>query len=59
MDMLEKEMANPLHYSCLEKGAWWATVHEGRKEPDMTEQLCVCIYTMGIFSPLKLSTRFL
>ena len=52
-----------LQYSCLEnpmdKGAWWATVHEGCKEPDMTEQLCVCIYTMGIFSPLKLSTRFL
>ena len=28
---LEKEMANPLQYSCLEnpkdRGAWWATVH--------------------------------
>ena len=32
---------NPLHYSCLEnsmdKGAWWATVHE-IAESDATEQ---------------------
>ena len=30
-DPLEKEMVNPLQYSCLENpmegGAWWATVH--------------------------------
>ena len=30
-DPLEKEMTNPLQYSCLEnsmdRGAWWATVH--------------------------------
>ena len=30
-DRLEKEMANPLQYSCLEnpadRGAWWAKVH--------------------------------
>ena len=30
-DYLEKEMATPLQYSCLEnpmdRGAWWATVH--------------------------------
>ena len=30
-DPLEKRMANPLQYSCLENpmdgGAWWATVH--------------------------------
>ena len=30
-DPLEKEMATPLQYSCLENpmdgGAWWATVH--------------------------------
>ena len=30
-DSLEKEMGNPLQYSCLEnpmdRGAWWATVH--------------------------------
>ena len=34
---------NPLQYSCLENpmdgGAWWATVHGGHKELDMTEQL--------------------
>ena len=32
---------NPLQYSCLENsmkgGAWWATVHGGHKESDMTE----------------------
>ena len=31
----EKEMVNPLQYSCLENsmdgGAWWATVHEVAK----------------------------
>ena len=31
----EKEMANPLQYSCLEnpmdRGAWWATVRGGHK----------------------------
>ena len=34
-DPLEKEMANPLQYSCLEnpmdRGAWQATVHEVAK----------------------------
>ena len=34
---------NPLQYSCLEifmhQGVWWAIVHGGRKESDMTEQL--------------------
>ena len=42
-DPLEKEMAIPLQYSCLEnamdRGAWWATVHRGRKESDTTERL--------------------
>ena len=38
---LEKEgTGNPLQYSCLEnpmdRGAWWATVHEVTKEPDIT-----------------------
>ena len=32
---------NPLQYSCLEnpmdRGAWWATVHEVTKESDTTE----------------------
>ena len=35
--------ANPLQYSCLgnpiDRGAWQATVHEGAKESDMTQQL--------------------
>ena len=34
---------NPLQYSCLgnpmDRGAWWATVHGGHKESDMTEWL--------------------
>ena len=34
---------NPLQYSCLEspkdRGAWWAIVHTGHQESDMTEQL--------------------
>ena len=36
----------PLQYSCLEnsmdRGAWWATVHGGHKELDMTERLDAC-----------------
>ena len=40
---LEGGYGNPLQYSCLEnpmdRGAWWATVHRGHKESDMTEQL--------------------
>ena len=43
-DPLEKEMATPLQYSCLEnsmdRGAWLATYSPwGRKEADTTEQL--------------------
>ena len=37
---LEKGRANPLQYACLgnpmDKGAWWATVHEGQKRVDTT-----------------------
>ena len=33
---------NSFQYSCLEnsinRGAWWATVHGGHKESDMTER---------------------
>ena len=41
---------NPLQYSCLEnpmdRGAWWATVHGGHKELDMTEETQhVCMHT--------------
>ena len=40
----------PLQYFCLanpmDRGAWWATVHKGRKESDTTEvtqhTLCPC-----------------
>ena len=36
-----KRCGNLHHYSCLEnpmgRGAWWATVHRGHKELDMTE----------------------
>ena len=35
---------NLLQYSCLEnsmdRGAWWATVHGGHKESDMTLPVC-------------------
>ena len=38
-----RDNGNPCQYSFLEKsmdrGAWWATVHGGRKESDATEQL--------------------
>ena len=41
-DSLEEGHGNPLQYSCLEnpmdRGAWQATVHGGRKELDLTEQ---------------------
>ena len=37
----EKEMANPLQYSCLGKavdtGAWWTIVHGVTKESDTNE----------------------
>ena len=40
---LGEKNGNPLQYSCLEnpmdRGAWWATVHWGCKESDMTERL--------------------
>ena len=40
---LEKEMANPLHHSCLwnamDRGAWQATVHGVANESDTIEQL--------------------
>ena len=40
-DPLEKGMANPLQYSCLEnpmgREAWWTIVHGVEKELDTTE----------------------
>ena len=42
-DPLQKEVASPLQYSCLEnpmdRGAWQATVPCGLKELDTIEQL--------------------
>ena len=39
---------NPLRYSCLEnpmdRRAWWATVHGGRKELDTTERLTLSLF---------------
>ena len=39
-DTLEKKNGNPFQYSCLEnpmdKGAWWAVVHDVAKESDTT-----------------------
>ena len=43
---------NPLQYPCLEhlmdRGAWWAEVHGGRKESGTTQQLTLtylmCLY---------------
>ena len=45
---------NPRQYSCLENpmdiGAWWATVHGGRKESDMTERLSTYTHNLCRFS---------
>ena len=42
-DPLEKETGNPLQYSYLDKpidrGEWWATVHEISKSPTGLQQL--------------------
>ena len=43
--------SNPLQYSCLEnpmhREAWWATVHGGSEELDMTEYACTHGITMS------------
>ena len=50
---------NPLQYSFLEnpmdRGAWWATVHGGYKEPDTTERLSTA--EGGSTTKSSLSTR--
>ena len=47
---------NPLQHSHLEnlvdRGAWWATVHEGHKEVDMTEQLSTYAHPYPTFQHL-------
>ena len=51
-DPLEKKMATPLQYSCLENpmdgGAWWATVHGVTKSQIQLSEftfLAMCCYT--------------
>ena len=43
---------NPLQYSCLgnpmDRGTWWATVHEITKESDMAWQLNNKIYLLRL-----------
>ena len=45
-----------LQYSCLgnpmDRGAWWATVHDVTKELDMTERLSMHVHTHSHQSPL-------
>ena len=31
--------------NCMDRGAWWATVHGGHKKLDMTERLSACAHT--------------
>ena len=49
---------NQLQYFCLEnpmdRGAWWAIVHELTKELDMTEQLSMHAHAHFDFSSQKL-----
>ena len=49
-DLLEKEIATHLQYSCLEnpmdRGSWQATVHEVAKELDVTEQLTLSLFSL-------------
>jgi len=49
---------NPLQYFCLEnpmdRGAWWAIVHELTKELDKTEQLSTNAHAHFDFSSQKL-----
>ena len=46
---------NPLQYSCLEnptdRGAWWALVHRGHQELDMTEQVTHFISAIITLAP--------
>ena len=55
---------NPLQHSCLghgmDRGAWWATVHGGHKELDITEQLSMhvifeILVSMSLFLKINLN----
>ena len=47
---LEKEMTNPLQYSCLEnpmdRGAWQATVHGKNTQKNYTQKILITWITM-------------
>ena len=40
----------------MDRGAWWAPVHGGSKEPDMTDQLTLSLFisASGAFIPRAL-----
>ena len=57
---------NPLQHSCLgncmDRGAWWATIHGGHKELDITEQLSMHVIFEILVSmslSLKINLNFI
>ena len=48
-DPLGEWNGNPLQYSCLEhpmdRGAWWATLHEAARVPQDLTLYCCCLVT--------------
>ena len=55
---LEEGNGNPFQYSCLEKpmdrGAWWATVHDIAKSQTRLSDFTLSLYSISIIrSPLK------
>ena len=52
---------NPLQYpyqkNSMDRGAWWATVHGGLKEPDMTEQRQILLIHIQIDPQLREDDR--
>ena len=56
-----EENGNPLQYSCLEnpmdREAWWATVHGGHKESDMTEVTSHTTFIKFLLYPSRYSFR--
>ena len=57
---------NPLQHSCLgncmDRGAWWATIHGSHKELDITEQLSMHVIFEILVSmslSLKINLNFI
>ena len=54
-DLLEKEMANPLQYSCLENpmdgGAWWATAHGVAKSRTRLRDFTFTLFDICVVHP--------